>query len=286
MTKPTKGEIEEARHLIPTRPINEPEPLRVGLAASYATELHADPSRVRRAAALMLDDRWPRRFSNWQVHAESAAAGRRGKLPVDALGQITGALEDYGTVWVDLKTRGPDFDHVYVDAGRNRDLHRDYTCPFRVEASIKIVKLPDPNAVVRTWVTLAHDLASTVGARNGTITVGPSSDVMLDQGGPYLPDPEDHLRIIGGGISSSERRPLLGGKYARYPRWGTYLHPEHVAAIGGRDRLKREVDPAVLEPVDDLLYIQLTDNFEDAHTPAMWEKRLKLRTLMEPILVT
>lgn len=267
--------------------MKKPEPIGVALGANYGTELYRDPQRVARAARLMLDERWPRRFSKWQVHTHaSTIEGRRGRIPVDALAQITAALADSPTVWVDLKTPGRDWDNVSVDAGTERDLYRDYTCPFRVMASITIVNLPDPNTAVRRWVTLAHDLVSTVGARNGTITVGPSGDVILDQGIPYLPDPNDHLNILGGGPSVSDRRSQLGGMYARYPRWGTYLHPEHVAAIGGRDRIAREVEPALFEQVDDLLYIQLTADFEDAYTPAMWAKRLKLRKLMEPILVT
>jgi len=267
--------------------MKQQEPLGVGLGADYGTELYRDPDRVARAARLMLDERWPHRFSKWQVHTHpSAMEGPRGRLPADALTQIAAALADSGTVWVDLKTPGRDWDNVCVDAGTKRELYREYTCPFRVMASITIVKLPDPNAVVRRWVTLAHDLVCTVGARNGTITVGPISDVIRDESIPYLPDPNDHLRIMGGGASVSDRRPLVGDKYSRYPRWGTYLHPEHVAAIGGRDRIAREVEPALFEQVDDLLYIQLTENFDEAHTPAMWEKRLKLRKLMEPILVT
>ena len=58
-----------------------------------------------------------------------------------------------------------------------------------------------------------------------------------------------------------------------------------MAAIGGRERIAREVEPALFEEVGDLLYIQLTGGIEDAWTPMMWEKRLKLRQLMQPILV-
>ncbi len=59
----------------------------------------------------------------------------------------------------------------------------------------------------------------------------------------------------------------------------------HVDAIGGRDRIQKEVQPALMEQIGDLLYIQLTAWIDDAWTPEMWNKRLKLRQLMEPILV-
>jgi hypothetical protein len=287
MSKPTKEQISEARQLIPTRSSKQPDPIRVGLGANYGREFHGDPERIARAAALMLDERWPRRFTSWQVHGESSSnEGRRGKLPAGASAEVTKALADGGTVWVELKTRGAHADNVFVDTGKNRSLSRDYACPLRLTASIAVEKMPDPNATVRRWVSLAHDLVSTVGARNGTITIGPSGDVMDDQWSPHLPDPKDHLRILGGGLYRGDAQRGVGGRYSRYPRWGTYLHPEHVAAIGGRDRIAREVEPALLEQVDDLLYIQLTESFDEAHTPAMWEKRLKLRKLMEPILPT
>lgn len=284
----TKEDVEEARQLLATALRKKPEPLRVGLIADFGKELKATPSGVERVAELMFDERWPRRFTKWQVHAESHLqnAGRRGRLPAEALAEVTAALGDFSTLWVDLKTSGPESDSVYVDTGKNLYLHRDYACPLRMWASIRIEKMQDPNAQVRRWVTLAHDFVSSVRARNGTISVGPSSDVVTDLGVPRLPDPNDHLRITGGGVAAGETRKQLGGKYSRYPRWGTYLHPEHVAAIGGRDRIAREVEPALFEQVDDLLYIQLTADFEDANTPVMWEKRLKLRKLMEPILVT
>jgi len=262
------------------------EPLRVGLAAHYGTELYKDAERVARTARLMLDDRWPQRFTKWQVHPVTGTVeGRRGKLPPEPLDQVAGALADSTTNWVELKTPGPEWHDVSIKAGTERDLYPTHVCPFRAMASINVDKLPAPRTDVYRWVTLAHDLVSTVGARNATITVAPSGDVILDQSIPYLPDPNDDLLIMGGGPALGDAQRNVGGKYARYPRWGTYLHAEHVAAIGGRDRIAREVEPALFEQLDDLLYIQLTAGIDDAWTPAMWAKRLKLRKLMESILV-
>jgi hypothetical protein len=57
---------------------------------------------------------------------------------------------------------------------------------------------------------------------------------------------------------------LLGDKYVRRPRWGTYLRPAHVAAIGGRDRILAVVKPPVVRDIGDLLYIQLSERVSEA----------------------
>ena len=118
--------------------------------------------------------------------------------------------------------------------------------PFHALSSRTDTKVTARRADVYRWVTLAHDLVSTVGGRNATITVGPSGDVIMDQSIPYLPDPKDDLRIMGGGPALGDAQRTVGGKYARYPRGGTYLNAEHVAASGGRHRVVRDVRPAAV----------------------------------------
>jgi len=266
--------------------MRKPAPLRIGLAALYGTELYRDPERVKRIARLLLDDRWPRPFSKWHVQPLGGTVDIvAGRLPPNPLAAIEAALSASTTHWVDLKSPGDVWHAVLVETGTTRDLHRQHFCPLQATASLALDKLKDPSRDVARWVPLAHELVEATGARNATITVAPSVDVILDISSPYVPDPNDHVRILGDIAQDFEARSNLGGKYARYPRWGTYLHPEHVAAIGGRDQIARVVDPALFEEVGDLLYVQLTASIEDAWTPMMWEKRLKFRQLMQPILV-
>jgi len=78
---------------------------------------------------------------------------------------------------------------------------------------------------------------------------------------------------------------FIGRTYARHPRWGTYLHDAHLAAIGGLDRIRAEVDPARIDRVGELTYIQLTGSIDTALTPAAGDKRRRLAQLMAPILV-
>lgn len=265
--------------------MRRPEPLRIGLAAVYSTEVYKAPDRVRTIGRLIFDDRWPRPFTKWHVQPLGGTVDiRAGRLPQDPLIEVESSLSASTTHWVELSTPGDAWHDVSVDAGTTLDLAAR-VCPFRLMASLRLDKLKNPASDVARWVTLAHELVSAVGARNGTITVAASGDVIPDIARPHRPDPNDHLRIIGGGGVEGESRENLGGKYARYPRWGTYLHPEHVAAIGGRDQIARVVEPALFEEVGDLLYVQLTARIEDAWTPMMWEKRLRFRQLMQPILV-
>lgn len=267
----------------------------IGVGFHYATELYKQQDRVRTVAGLMLDERWPRRFKKWHVHTlPQTVEPRRGKLPEpDSLAQVAAALADPATDWVEVGTGGKQFDYIQVEAGTKKDLYRTYSCPFHLSASICIGELPDKGLAVARWVRLAHDLGVAIGARNGIITVGPvtrgfggpTSHVISDISKPYLPNPKNDLDIIGGGTAGADGQRNVGGKYARYPRWGTYLHPGHVEAIGGRERIQREVQPALMQQIGDLLYIQLTAWIDDAWTPAMWDKRRALRRLMEPILV-
>jgi hypothetical protein len=80
-------------------------------------------------------------------------------------------------------------------------------------------------------------------------------------------------------------KKFVGRTYARHPRWGTYLNAAHVAAIGGEARIRAEVEPAKIDAVGELTYIQLTDSVETALTPLAGERRQRLESLMAPIIL-
>ena len=73
--------------------------------------------------------------------------------------------------------------------------------------------------------------------------------------------------------------------HTRAIRSGTYLKREHVDVIGGIDRIRAEVEPARIDQLATLTYIQLTDSVQTALTPTAGEKRRALEALMTPILV-
>ena len=112
--------------------------------------------------------------------------------------------------------------------------------------------------------------------------VGTNGDDHLTRGDFDLGLPEA-FRAQLDAVGSHLRQ--IGRAYARHPRWGTYLHAEHLAAIGGVDRVRAEVAPARIEPVGALTYLQLTDSIDTALTPEAGAKRRALEALMAPILV-
>ncbi|NVB79701.1 MAG: hypothetical protein HOV81_14995 [Kofleriaceae bacterium] len=74
------------------------------------------------------------------------------------------------------------------------------------------------------------------------------------------------------------------GPYAREPEWGTFLSREHADSIGGPDVIRSAVEPYTVYEADNLVYVQLTP-YEQATAAITEEKRLKLWTLMQPIVL-
>ncbi|HEY6032680.1 MAG TPA: hypothetical protein VIV58_00435, partial [Kofleriaceae bacterium] len=79
-------------------------------------------------------------------------------------------------------------------------------------------------------------------------------------------------------------RDLLGSKYVRNARWGTYLRDHHIEAVGGLERIRREVEPARIDRLGELVYFQLTESIVDAIGPACDAKRRAFDTVLAPIL--
>jgi hypothetical protein len=103
------------------------------------------------------------------------------------------------------------------------------------------------------------------------------SNVSVD-GKPTHPDPEE--------ISSYGAQLFkLGSQYIRKPRWGTYLKPAHVAAIGGRARLLEVVQPPVVREVGDLLYLQLSERVSDAESEFARKRWMAFAALVAPIVM-
>ena len=79
-------------------------------------------------------------------------------------------------------------------------------------------------------------------------------------------------------------RDKLGGTYVRHPRWGTYLRRAHVDQIGGTDRIRERVAPAKIVELGALVFVQLTERFDDALSAEADARRRAFEELLAPIV--
>jgi len=142
-----------------------------------------------------------------------------------------------------------------------------------------------PNEVVAAWVELQHEIIESVGAIHGVIVTGTNEDVVRAEVGLSL-------RIVSGQVmhprpeeirSYAYKRWLLGHQYVRRPRWGTYLKPAHVEAVGGRAKILEVVQPEVTRDVGDLFYVQLTAKVTEATSDLAKHRHQAFAELLAPI---
>jgi len=267
----------------------------LGLAAYFSEPVWTDADRVRRVASLFVDRRWP--WIPWWasasgVHPRDDRSMQRvgGKNGIEPIVEIMNSPR-CSTLYLDRALGDNNFSNVCLNLGRMDATYR--VAPYQLWIRLRCHDLPDGKSIIR-WLELAHELVVAVRALNATIGVWPTSSMALsdtwltrvvldhskgeiDLGLPANFDEQTDLL--------TRNRVTLGGAHARHPRWGTYLKREHVDAIGGIDRIRAEVEPARIDQLATLTYIQLTDSVETALTPAAGEKRRVLEALMTPILV-
>jgi len=269
----------------------------LGLAAYFSEPVWTDPGRVNRVAAFLVHKRWP--WIPWWasasgVHRRDDRSMKRvgGKNGIAPIVEIVNSPR-YSVLRLD-RARGEDnFSTVYMNLGRMGEYPNPDHAPYHLWITLRCHDLPNGTSI-SAWVELAHEIVETLGALNATLGVWPTSNmaiadtwltrIVLDhpKGEIELGLPknfEQHTDLL------RRNRGTLGGAHARHPRWGTYLKREHVDAIGGIDRIRAEVEPARIDQLATLTYIQLTDSVETALTPAAGEKRRALEALMTPILV-
>jgi hypothetical protein len=269
----------------------------VGLAAYFNQSLWRVRDRVERVASLLVDQRWP--WVPWWAsysalhkrddRSSVRVGGKNGFAPL-ALGMQSERLD---TLYMNRAKGDKNFTSVMLDLGRRGEDWGD-EAPFQLWITCRSAGLPAEKSL-EEWSSLMHELVDAVGALNATLGAWPTFNhairdtwltrMVLDtpKGDIALNDlPEDFESQID---LLQRWRKRLGRTYARHPRWGTYLNATHVAAIGGVERIRAEVQPARIAPVGDLTYIQLTDTIETGMSPQAGERRRKLQALMEPILL-
>lgn len=258
--------------------------LYLGLAGYFDHALWRDPVRVQRVSELVVDKRWPSAPSYVQASGVHRRADRTSKRIdrtrlVDALG-----APELSRVRAFRTERGLRVSSFEVDTGRPGE-DSGFDAPFDVLA---ISRGSD------AWLSVAHELVAEIGCVHAILGAWSSNEMCIQdvtlirtvldtRSGEYpLGLPEELSRQCG---LVSRERGFVGRTFARHPRWGTYLNDAHIAAIGGIDRIRAEVEPAQIARVGELTYIQLTEGVETAVSPESDERRRKLEALMAPIVV-
>lgn len=266
----------------------------VGFAGYFSDPLWRS-AHLERITDLLVDPRWPwslrsARFMGLDKRDDHSLRLRR----------------DDGASILQAKIASPRLDTLHMRHGQgdgnfaaaSLDLGRrgekwGFEAAYHLWITCRYVELPKGKDFA-AWMTLLHELATAVGVANAVLGAWPSYEwavgdtwltrVVLDApaGDIQLSPParlnEQHHLI-------SAWRKFLGRTYARHPRWGTYLNAAHLAAIGGLARVQAEVAPAVITPLGELTYLQLTPSIETAMSPEAEQKRQALEALMAPILV-
>jgi hypothetical protein len=146
----------------------------------------------------------------------------------------------------------------------------------------------DLNAPARddAWVTDMLQLAESTGVYHGIVTVMRARETTTEvsfvemslEGVTQHPWPDEFYRM------RAVRREL-GMRYVRFPRWGTIYSRAQVDALGGVDRIRETVRPAVVRELGtDALYFQLTASVATALGDEALEKQRAFTGLAEPFL--
>lgn len=275
--------------------INDQFP-HAGLAAYFPHSVARDAALVERVARLLVDERWP--WVPW--YATFVGLHKRD----DAAAVRVGGKNGYAPLVAGLSS--PRFQTLRMNRAKG---DKNYTsvelpfhprqetwgeAPYALWITCRSAELP-PGTSFEAWLTLAHDLVAAVGALNATIGAWPTfshairdtwlTRMVLDtpRGDTALNElPEDVDAQIG---LLQTWWKKVGRTYARHPRWGTYLNAAHVEAIGGVERIRAEVQPARIDAVGGLTYIQLTESIDTGMATEAGARRRALQTLMAPILL-
>ncbi len=265
-----------------------------GLVAFFEKAVWVDPDRAQRVADLLVDKRWPwipwwASYSGLHKRDDRRSVrvgGKNGSAPI-----LEGLRSDKLSRLDMNRARGDgDFTSVMLNLDRSRE---EWNEPFQLRVTCRSAELP-PGKSFAAWIELMHELVTELGVLHAILGAWPTYDLAICDTwlmNLILDTPQGDVDLgLPAGFQkqtslAAKWFKFIGRRYARHPRWGTYLHDGHLEAIGGLARVKAEVEPARVDRVGELTYIQLTESIETALTPVAGERRRRLEDLMAPILV-
>jgi hypothetical protein len=262
--------------------------LVLGMQCVQSDALAREPARIARLAALVTDSRWFYRFkmitTQWEP-GQPPAPRFKGVIPAAKLRGA--ALEALSSPSVASAMFGVSAKEALDHAHFNASLGRSPSESDAIQSNARIRMPPDvvPDEVATRWVELQHAIVETVGAIHGVIVTATNEDLLraeiwlsltVRDGRVMHPRPEEIQAY-------AYKRWLLGHEYVRRPRWGTYLKPAHVEAVGGRAKILEVVQPEVTRDVGDLFYVQLTAKVTQAASETAKRRYEAFAELLAPI---
>ncbi len=269
----------------------------LGFAARYAMRLVDARDRAERVAALLVDPRWPWRPSSLSTGIVGKYTKRTRTQKVGAVSgqqRIVESILDPSTRVVRLschRLEAKDHAHVSVDTGTDALTSREQ--PFKADGQTRAYDLPDKKTI-EDWIQLVHELMVVLDIASAVMPLYATSSAVLadvslmsivtDSRWTGITDRGPGEEFSAQNDRANYWKDQLGATYVRNARWGTYLREHHVDAIGGLDRIRREVEPARIDRVGPLIYVQLTETVDNGLTAACEAKRRAFDTLLAPIL--
>jgi hypothetical protein len=265
----------------------------LGVAAYFSKPVFANEVTIDRLARLFVDPRWP--WLPWWA-SYSAPDPRN-----DSKAIRVGGKNGYSPIVEALRRRDLHALRLNRTHGENNncsaeiDLHKlnaERETSYPLWLICKATDLPADKSI-DDFLALTHEILEVVGAATAVIGAWPTHNYAICDVSflrMVLDTPKGDINLGLTGDFARQRdlgssvRYQLGRAYARFPRWGTYLHAGHLAAIGGLERVRAVVDPAVVQRVGALTYLQLTPSVDTAQSPEAEAKRRALEELMAPIL--
>jgi hypothetical protein len=271
--------------------------LHIGFDTRYATRLVRSPERAKRVASLLVDPRWPwppislttgvtGNFTKRTRTRRVAGPSGQERILESILNPVTRVIE-LSCYSVEAKN------HAYARVQTGTHALSSWEQPFKADGQTRAHDLPE-GKTIEDWIELIHELMVTLDVASAIVPLYETADAVLADTSlmSIVSDSRWAGRTdLGPGDEFSEQNrranywcDLLGATYVRNARWGTYLRDHHVEAIGGLDRIRREVDPARVTQLGLLVYFQLTETVGDGLTDACEAKRRAFDTLLAPIL--
>ena len=265
--------------------------LALGFCCYFAEPVPASAAGARVLGEVLTSADWPWAMPMMRVigtPGQEPYPTRKGKIPAAAMeASVRDALEAPVSRRINLAaSRTESLNHCWIHLDTGRDDLSAATYPFEARAFCRAESLPAGKSIA-AWLDLMHSLAVTLRAAHGVVVASGNEGAIHDEltlSTTYINDRPVHpapaeLELI------RRHRDQIGAAFVRPPRWGTYLKPEHVEAIGGRARITEAIGDVPMQDLGPLLFVPLSATIKDALTPEVQARQRALADVLAPITV-